>query len=57
MTKLDLQNAIRDLAIEARGISKRIDGHAAECVLFNRVGLDLDRIATDLALRSDLEDN
>lgn len=57
MTKLDLQNAIRDLAIEARGISKRTEGHAAECVLFNRVGLDLDRIATDLALRSDLEDN
>lgn len=56
MTKLDLQNAIRDLASEARAIAKRETGHAGECVLFNRVGLDLDRVATDLALRSELED-
>lgn len=56
MTKLDLQNAIRDLAIEARGIAKREKGHAGECVLFNRLALDLDRVATDLALRSELED-
>jgi hypothetical protein len=53
MTKLELQNAVRDLANEARRVCKQGDD---EQVIFNLAGRELDRIATDLALRSNLED-
>ena len=53
MTKLDLQNAIRDIASEARRVCKEGDD---EGVIFRRAALNLDAIATDLALKSNLEE-